>query len=174
MSDFDQRKQQIGNQFNAENIHFHSQSYIHQIWDKLDSDLQDAFSLAYNQAQRNGYDLIRTKDLFAALARIRPEPVDEFLKHIPEDAFPKPISQDISLERNLLEQNPSLSGCVDDSLRNLTGKIPSSRKLSSADVLVDIAEYGTGSSVTTLRQNGITKEKVNEIVTELGLDVVHR
>jgi len=97
--------------------------------------------------------------------------VNEFLKYVPEGAFPKPISQDISIDdRNLLEGNPSFSGCVDDSLRNLAVKVPINRKLSSADVLVDIAEYGTGSSVAKLRQNGISKERVNEIVGELGWD----
>jgi len=175
MSDFDQRKQQVGNQFNAGNdIHIHSQNFIHQIWEKLDPDLQDALSLAYNQAQRDGRDLIKTKYFFAALVRLRPEPVDDFIKHVPAGAFPKPISQDVSIEQNILEGNPSFSGCVDDSLRNLTARVPSNRKLSSADVLVDIAEYGTGSSVAKLRQNGITKEKVNEIVGELGWDVVRR
>jgi hypothetical protein len=152
----------------------HSNNFLIQNWDKLDPDLQDAFTLAYNQAQRNGRDLIKTKDLFAAIKRLHLEPVDEFLQYVPEGAFPKPIGLDISIERNLLEGNPALSGCVDDSLRNLSVKIPGRRKLSSADILIDIAEYGTGSSVAKLRQNGITKEKVNEIVNELGLDVVRR
>lgn len=152
----------------------HSDNILLQIWDNLDPDLQDAFALAYNQAQRNGRNLIKTKDLFAAIKRLRPEPANEFLKYIPEGAFPKPIGQDISIERNLLEGNPALSGCVEDSLRNLSVKIPHNRKLSSTDVLIDIAEYGTGSSVAKLRQNGITKEKVNEIVNELRLDIVRR
>ena len=175
MSDYNQKEQQVGNQFNAGNdIHFHSQNFIHQIWEKLDPDLQDALALAYNQAQRDGQNLIKTKYFFAALARLRPEPVGEFLNRVPAGAFPKPTSQDIFIERNLLEGNPTFSGCVDDSLRYLTEKVPSNRKLSSADVMVDIAEYGTGSSVAKLRQNGVTKEKVNEIVNELGWDVVRR
>lgn len=174
MSDFDQRKQQVQNQFNAENIHFHSSNFVHQIWDKLEPDLQDALSLAYNQARRDGRDLIKTKYFFAALARLRPEPVDEFMKLVPEGAFPKPISQEISVERTLLSGNPALSGCVDDSLRHLVDRVPANRKLSSADVLVDLAEYGTGSSVAKLRQNGVTADRVGDIVNELGWDVIRR
>lgn len=174
MSDYNQRKQQVQNQFNAENIHFHSSNLIHQIWDKLEPDLQDALSLAYNQALRDGLDLIKTKYFFAALARLRPEPVDDFIKNVPASAFPKPINQDITTERNLLKGNPSLSGCVDDSLRTLIVQLPKNRKLSSVDVLVDIAEYGTGSSVAKLRQNGITADRVNNIVDEFGWDVIRR
>ncbi len=174
MSDTDQRKQQVETQFNAENIHFHSSNFIHQVWDKLEPDLQDAISLAYNQAQREGGDKIKTKYFFAALARLRPEPIVEFLNYVPAESFPKPTSLDISTEKTLLSENPSLSGCVDESLRSLSARVPNNRKLSSADVLVDIAEHGTGSSVARLRKNGITKEKVNEIVDKLGWDIIHR
>jgi len=174
MSEFNQPKQQVENQFNAENIHFNSSNFIIQIWDKLEPDLQDAIALAYNQAQREGGDTVRTKNLFAALARLRPEPITEFLDYFPAEAFPKPLSNDVSTERTLLSENPTLSGCVDTSLRNLSARVPENRKLSSADVLVDIAENGTGHTVARLRENGITKERINEVVGELGWNVIRR
>lgn len=44
MYEYDQRKQQVQNQFNAESIHLHSANYVDRIWDKVEPDLQDALS----------------------------------------------------------------------------------------------------------------------------------
>lgn len=149
-------------------------NYIHQVWDKLEPDLQDALALAYNQAQRDGGNEIKTRYFFAALARLRPASIAEFLNRIPAEAMPKPVNESVSTKKILLEENPLLSPCVDDSLRHLSPKVSSERKLSSADVLVDIAEHGTGNSVARFRRSGITSERVNEIVNELGWEVIRR
>jgi hypothetical protein len=88
--------------------------------------------------------------------------------------LPKPISEQVTTERVILSEPPELSACVGGSLKHLAPKATPQRKLSSADVFVDIAEYGTGNSVARFRSNGITPEKVNEIVEELDWDLIRR
>ncbi|MBE0681101.1 MAG: hypothetical protein IH589_04245 [Anaerolineales bacterium] len=174
MADYDQHKQKVNTQVNAENVHIHLSNLVHQVWDELEPDLQDAFSMAYNQARRDGVNVIKTRYLIAALAKLNTESISEFLKHVPVKALPKPINTGITTERTILDENPTLSGCVEDSLKHLSPKASNARKLSSADLLVDIARYGTGNSVARLRNNGITEERVNEIVSEMGLDLINR
>ncbi len=149
-------------------------NFLHQIWDNLDPELQDALSLAYNQSHRNGSNLIKTRTFFASLMRLRPGPLEEFIQQLPPDAFPKPISADITTEKLILQEDPQLSACIEDSLRNLTPKTTSERRLSSADMFVDLANHGTGNSVARLRTYGVTPDKVNAIVEQLGWNVIQR
>ncbi len=147
---------------------------IHLIWNSLEPDLQDALSLAYNQANRDGRNVIKTRYFFAAIARLRPEPLPELLALIPQNALPTPISEQITMEKLILEANPQLSGCVNDSLTHFDSKITPQHKLSSADMFVDLVKYGTGSSVAQLRRHKVFPETIDEIVDRLGWDVLER
>lgn len=149
-------------------------NFLHQIWDRLDADLQDALAMAYNQARRDGTNKIRTRYFFAALARLQPKPLREFLIRIPQNALPSPLDEQVTTERLLLRENVDLSGCIEDSLRHLTPKATRSRKITVTDMFVDIARYGTGSSVEQFRLHGITPEKVSKIVEELNLEIIER
>lgn len=147
---------------------------LHQIWDRLEPDLQDVLTLAYNQACRNGHTIIRTRYFFAAIVRLEPAPIPELLNRIPPKALPEPIAEDVVAAQSILSAHPILSNCVDDSLKHLSQKATPQNKLSSADVFVDIAKYGTGRSVRRLRTYGVTPEKVTDIVEQLGWRVVER
>lgn len=144
------------------------------IWAKLDPDLQDALSIAYNQAQRDGVNAIKTRYLFAALSRLRPYPLSELLERFPDDALPSPADAEIKPDNRIIEHNPRLSACVEDSLYQLDRITDSERTISATDLFVDIVRHGTGESVARLRTHGVTPEKVDSIIRQVGWSVLAR
>ncbi|HCR72286.1 MAG TPA: hypothetical protein DIW23_12635, partial [Anaerolineae bacterium] len=88
--------------------------------------------------------------------------------------LPEPTNNNIKVDKNILEGNPVLSSCVEDSITALSRKSDSQNKISATDMFVDIAKYGTGKSVTRLRTNGVTPEKVDEIINQLGWQLIER
>jgi hypothetical protein len=148
---------------------------LHLIWDSLDESLQDAFSLAYNKTRRQGGNRISTKDFFQALVRLKDDSVKTLLESLPPDSLPEPIDPTVPRESGLvLEEAPLLSDCVADSLGHFKELQSLPRKLSPADVFVDIARHGHGESVMRLRQHGVGKKEIEEKVQELGLSVLQR
>lgn len=148
--------------------------FLQAIWDRLEPDLQDALSMAYNQSRREGKLKIRTHHLFAAMARLSPDPLPKMLNRLPVLAIPNPISENVTTEKFLLKEPVELSACVEESLRKLSPKSTKEQKISSTDVFVDIAKYGTGNSVARLREHGVTTEKIDQLVSEFGWNVMQR
>src|SRR5262249_46326954 len=72
-----------------------SKNLLHLIWDSLDSNLQDAFSLAYNKKRREGSSRISTRDLFQALLRIKDEALRILIESLPQGALPEPVDSDV-------------------------------------------------------------------------------
>lgn len=144
------------------------------IWDRLDENLQDAIVLAATAAHRDGKDYISTKTLFASLRRLHPEPLPDFFSQLPEGALPEPIPADVAVDTTKLNSISSLSPCVESSLSNLAPKASPRNRLSSEHIFVDIARHGGGRSTLRLRQHGFTKEVVEEIVRQLGWQVIER
>jgi len=151
-----------------------SANLLHQCWDNLEPDLQDAFALAYNQSRRDGSNTIRTSSLFAAMMRVKPKPLNELFKILPKDSLPGPIRERSKLKKHVLQEQPYVSGCVADSLLHIGKRASPKRKLSSGDVFVDIAKHGTGSSVASLRAHGVSARKIGQIVSQLGWTVIAR
>ncbi len=147
---------------------------LHQNWNNLDPNLQDAFALAYNETRRQGKVKIQTRTLFAALVKLSPEPLNDLLKLIPTDALPTPINENSADKEYILKEEPCFSGCVTESLDNLKNQTSTGKKFSPEDVFVDIARHGVGTSVRRLRKHKITQEKINELVTQLGWKVIDR
>ena len=148
--------------------------FLRSIWDRLEPNLQDALSMAYNQSRREGKAKIRTRYLFAAMARLSSEPLSQMLNRLPVEALPNLINKDVTTERTLLTEATELSACVEESLKELVPKSTEEHKISSADVFVDIAKNGTGNSVARLREHNITAERVDQLVSELGWNVTQR
>jgi hypothetical protein len=148
---------------------------LHAMWDCLDEDLQDAFSLAYNKKRRQGGDRISTKDFFQAIIRLDDDVVKRLVASLPPEALPEPFEGKIGCESRLvLEERPLLSDCVADSLEHFQ-KLPTlPRKLAPADLFVDIAKHGHGPSVSRLRAHGIDSGQIEERVHSLGLPVLRR
>jgi hypothetical protein len=63
---------------------------------------------------------------------------------------------------------------VENALSQLGKKAAPGHKLSTAEVFVDVAKYGTGPSVAQLREQGITPEEIDRLVEELGWEVSER
>ena len=74
----------------------------------------------------------------------------------------------------ILEESPLLSDCVSDSLEQFKELSPLPRRISSADIFVDIAKHGHGESVSRLRQHGIGKKQIQDRIQELGLAILQR
>jgi hypothetical protein len=144
--------------------------FIHSIWTYLDPELQDALSLAYNQAVSDGLNDVKTRYVFAAVVRLRPE----ILTYFPEGVLPEPVEPEIKPSPAILQRSPDFSGCVYDSLSQLTKQSAPEKRLSIEDVFADIAKHGTGKVVEKLRKYGVTPAKVDEIVRQLGWQVVSR
>lgn len=143
-------------------------NFLHIVWDLLDANLQDALSMAYNQSRREGKDRISTTRFLAAIRRLQPEPLPDLLNFLPKDSLPTPIDKDITTEMMILHSNPLLSSCVGGSLRHLGEQASYQNQLSSADVFVDIAKYGVSPAVKRLRTYGVTADKIDRIVDQLG------
>jgi hypothetical protein len=152
----------------------HPENPLHAIWDSLDPSLQDAFSLAYNKKRREGSTRISTRDFFQALARTHDDGLQQLLRAIPEEALPEPVAADVPVSRAVLEEEPLLSNCVAESLGQFLEQKSLPRKLSPADVFVDIAKHGHGSSVARLRQHGIGPAEIDARVRKLGLSILPR
>jgi hypothetical protein len=151
-----------------------SDNPLHTIWDSLDPSLQDAFSLAYNKKRREGSTRISTRDFFQALACTHDEGLQRLLGAIPAEALPEPVAADVPVTRQVLEEAPLLSDCVAESLGQFRRQERLPRKLTPADVFVDIAKHGHGSSVRKLREHGIGPEEIEDRVRRLGLSVIRR
>ena len=146
-----------------------SQHLLHQYWDNLDPDLQDAYALAYNQSRREEHT-IRTSILFAAMLRLKPEPLNALFDLLPKDALPNPTKENNTTKEYILREER----CVTDSLAHIGQRASSKRKLSSQDVFVDIAKHGTGSSVKRLRTHGVSAKEIDQIVKQFGWSVIER
>jgi serine/threonine protein kinase len=147
---------------------------LHVIWESLDPHLQDAFSLAYNKKQREGSSRISTRDLFQALARLQDVALRSLIETLPEGSLPEPVAADVGVERQLLQEQPLLSDCVEDSLSHFLEAGPLPRKLSPVDLFVDIGQHGHGPSVARLREHGVTPEELERRVQKQRLRLLRR
>jgi hypothetical protein len=152
-----------------------TQNLLHLMWGLLDENLQDAFALAYNKKRRQGGNRISTKDLFQALSRLQDDAVKDLIASLPPESLPEPIDPVVTSEdRLVLAEDPLLSDCIAESLEHFK-EIPAlPRKLTTADLFVDIAKHGHGESVSRLRQHGIGEKEIEERVRKLGLVVLER
>jgi serine/threonine protein kinase len=147
---------------------------LHLMWEHLDPGLQDAFLLAYNKKLREGKNRISTRDLFQALVRINDESLQTLLRVLPEGSLPEPMAAEIPIARHVLDDEPPLSNCVADSLDHFQRSHPLPRKLSPADLFVDIGIHGHGPSVERLREHGVTARELMKLIKKLDLSVLWR
>jgi hypothetical protein len=127
----------------------HRENLLHRLWGSFDPELQDALSLAYNQAKREGKARISTRTFFAAVARLRPGPLPQILDRLPEHALPEPIGEEVPRESRILQEEPQLSTCVENALRHLGTEADPEHPLSTAEVFVDVAKHGRGASANS-------------------------
>ncbi len=150
------------------------ENLLHSVWDQLDAELQDAFSLAYNKKRRTGSTRISTRDLFEALGRLGSGPLRQMMDVLPTGALPEPADAEIPVDPIVLQEQPLLSDCVRDSLVEFQKMGPSLPKVAPVDLFVDVAKHGHGPSVVQLREHGVDPDAIERIVQQLGLRVVRR
>jgi hypothetical protein len=78
------------------------------------------------------------------------------------------------VHNKILEEKPALSNCVENALAQLGRNANPKRKLTLPDVFVDVAKFGTGSSVARLRAHGVTPEVIDRLVGQLRWKVAKR
>lgn len=147
---------------------------LHAVWEQLDPELQDAFSLAYNKKRRTGSTRISTRDLFEALSRLGTGPLRQVMNELPEGAMPEPAEPGISLDRAVLREQPLLSDCVRESLLEFRKIEAQPVKVTPVDLFVDVAKHGHGPSVVRLREHGVDPAAIERIVNKLGVRVIKR
>lgn len=150
------------------------QDLLHKYWDVLEPELQDALALAYNQSRRYGSKTIKTRYLFAAMRKLRPEPLNDLFNLLPVEALPEPVEENNTTKEYVLNEKPNFSACVLDSIEHIGQHATSKRKISVEDVFVDIAKNGAGSSVSRLRAHGVNARKINQAVDQLGWRIIER
>lgn len=145
---------------------------LQKLWERMTPDLQDAFSVAYNENRRAGDSGIQTRDLFAALLRVSSKQLGPITEEIPSPALPAPTSGPVTEQPYIIRERPWLSHCVASSIRRLSQHLPEGRTLSAADIFADIAKNGTGESVRLLRENKIGPAEIDRILRKKNIDVV--
>src|SRR5437867_2714069 len=96
------------------------------------------------------------------------------IDELPPEALPEPADTSIPIDRTVLREQPLLSDCVHASLKEFRKLENVPHKFAPVDLFVDVAKYGHGSSVVRLREHGVDPDRVERIVTKLGLKVVRR
>jgi len=147
---------------------------LNTLWNSFDEDLQDAISLAYNHSKRKGKNIIKTKYLFSAIKKLKPSVLNVLFTILPEESIQNDIEENISKENILLKESPLFSNCIEESLKKVSKKANPYRKISTRDVFIDISKFGKGGSVSRLRSYGINPDKIDQIVNQLGWEVLKR
>lgn len=142
------------------------------LWPKMSSEVQRAFSIAYNENRLAGDPGIQTRDLFAALLRIESPALQQVLTEIPSEALPDPTAGPVSDEPYVIKERPWLSGCVASSVRRLGKSLPPGRSLTATDIFADIAKNGTGASVALLRKHNVGPSEIDTILRNRNIDFV--
>ncbi len=144
---------------------------LHAVWPRFSGELQNAFSLAYNENRRAGDAGIKTRDLFAAIQRLGGEEFKPFAEALPQEALPAPTPGVVSVEPFITEEQPWLSHCVADSIQRLSKITPPDYTLTAADIFADIAKHGSGESVALLRKHNIEPKDIDEMIQAHNIPV---
>lgn len=142
------------------------------LWGRMDPELQKAMSVAYNENRLVGDAGIQTRDLFAALLRVRPAQLEPIVEDIPKEALPKPTSGNVIEVPYIIKERPWLSHCVASSIQRLGTQLQPGKFVTTADIFTDIAKNGTGSSVSLLRQHNIGPQEIDKILAENKIQVL--
>jgi hypothetical protein len=142
------------------------------LWPRMDPELQRAFSVAYNENRRAGDAGIQTRDLFAAMLRVRPPELQPIVEDLPVAALPEPTEGAVADQPYVATERPWLSHCVTESIKRLNRDLPAGRSLTTADIFADIAKNGSGESVRLLRAHNIGPAEIDQILVNKGIDVV--
>lgn len=149
-------------------------SVLRDLWDRMEPEVQRAFSVAYNENRLAGDGGIKTKDLFAALLRVAPDTLRPLTSAIPAEALPSPTDGPLFDADYIARELPWLSHCVASSVGRLSKDLSPGERLSAVDIFADIAHKGTGSSVAQLRNHKIGPDEIETILRRNGMELVSK
>ena len=144
------------------------------IWPHIDDDLRQIMVVAATLAQLENKNYVSTTNFVKALMVIKPGRISEFFNKLPDGALPDSVPADIPMQLSALISLDSFSPCINSAMSNLTPEVTADEQLSSEDIYIDIARHGTGKSTRLLRSRGISKSDVENIVGQLGWQLVER
>lgn len=144
------------------------------LWPYVDDDLRQIQVVAATLAQLEDKNYVSTTNFVKALMVLKPGRISEFFNKLPAGALPDSIPADVPLRLSALGSLESFSPCINSAMSHLTPEVAAEEKLSSEDVYIDIARYGTGKSTRLLRSHGVNKADVENIVGQLGWHLVER
>ncbi len=145
-------------------------SYIlSRIWSKLSPDLREVLVSAFNASRQEASNgPIQTRHVFAAL-QSTPNTAKPLLAELPQEVLPRSGTSERALkERDLMDVEPSLSDCVEESLREREKYLRENEEITAFDLLVQLLRTGTGSTVSRLHRAGITPDRVDDLVRSLS------
>lgn len=147
---------------------------LNEIWGTLDKDLQKAFILAGKISSIKEENIISTSDLFRALVILKNDSISLIFNSLPNGCLPEPNHIDLPVDEENIDKKAHLSKCIYNSLNRFDNMKDNQqqRQISTADIFVDIAKYGNGSSVKKLREYGVNPEFIDSLVTKLKLDLI--
>ncbi len=131
-------------------------------------------AVAATLAKLDNKNYIATTNFVKALMVIKPGRISEFFDALPSEALPDGVPTNIPIRLESLKELNSFSPCINSAMSNLTPKVSDTDRLSSEDVYIDIARHGTGKSTRLLRNHGVSKDVVEQIVGQLGWQLVER
>ena len=145
------------------------------LWSRMDDNLKNTISIAYNDNRMAGNGGIKTADFFSAALKNPSRELKSLIKSIEDvsdDALPKPKGGILLIDPYIMDEQPWLSDCVAESLTRLSKALPENRQLTTLDVFVDIAKKGHGHSVKVLRDHNIGPEEIEAFLTKNSLSVI--
>ena len=145
---------------------------LHAVWPRMEPNLREAFSVAYNENRQAGDPGVQTRDLFAAMLRVAREQLTPIVNEIPKAALPAPVEGPVAKQPYIVGERPWLSHCVASSLNRLRKVLPEGRQLTATDVFIDIAKHGSGASVALLRQHNIGLQEIDSMLSKHGVEVL--
>lgn len=144
------------------------------IWNSIDEELQKILAVAATLADIEGKNYVSTTNFVKALMFLKPGKISDFFEELPEGALPESVTNNVPIQANALGKLGSFSPCISSAMSNLAPRIASETTLSSEDIYIDIARYATGKSTQRLRCHGVNKEDVEQIVKQLGWELIER
>ena len=134
----------------------------------------EALGIAKTISPSRGGDIKQTRDLFQATTLQNNPELALLLALLPDGAMPAPVRRKVTGGNEVFSEGDETSHCISESLEKLKRKSSPKRPITVSDLMVDIAKYGTGTSVKNLRNHGVGPSEIDSFVERLGIDVLHR
>ena len=142
---------------------------------QLTEELVDILGLAELISRRKGKNRTSTRDFFTALNSVKPNSLKNLLAELNiKKALPKEIDTKILDIPRSFSNNRVLSGCLTESLTELSKINDQEDTISTADMFIDVSKHGKGKSVAKLRKKGVGVNEINRYVEEFEITTKNR